>query len=69
MKTITVQFTEEELQAQLQLNHRALLHSGADVADAAVHLKNKYMEASLRARVSMGNGAAKDAPAVGEELQ
>lgn len=59
---ILVEFTEDELKAQLQLNHRALLHSGADVADVAVHLKNKYSEATLRARSAMGkaNGKAEE---------
>jgi hypothetical protein len=39
--------TDEELAALLQLLHRALLHSGMDAVDAALHWKMKITAARL----------------------
>jgi hypothetical protein len=41
MITVTIQATQEELLALRQLLHRAVLHSGMQAAEAAVHWHNK----------------------------
>lgn len=60
---IVIEFTEDELKAQLQLNDAALRHLGSGGVDAFVHLRNKYNEASMRAKLALvkANGAAKPA--------
>lgn len=43
---ITVEFTEQEIAALRQLLHRAVLHSGMDVAEAAVMITQKLVAAT-----------------------
>ncbi len=42
---ITLTLTEQEVIALRQLLHRALLHSGMDVAEAATHFNRRLSEA------------------------
>jgi hypothetical protein len=44
---ITIEATEEELLALRQLLHRAVLHSGMQAAEAAVHWSNKITVAEM----------------------
>ena len=41
----TIEATDEEIAALIQLIHRAVLHSGMDAAEAAVHWRRKLTEA------------------------
>lgn len=43
---ITIHATPDEVAALHQLLHRAVLHSGMDVAEAALHWKQKLIVAS-----------------------
>jgi hypothetical protein len=63
---ITIEFTEDELKAQLQLNDAALRHLGSGAVDVFVHLRNKYTEASMRAKLAMVKPNGKSAE---EQLQ
>jgi hypothetical protein len=61
----TLTATDAELVVLLQLLHRAVLHSGMDVADAAVFWKAKV----TAARTSLGSTKANGADAHANPLQ
>jgi len=50
---ITVPATPEELAALKQLLHRAVLHSGMEAADAAVHWMRKIQAAEVNASTGL----------------
>ena len=54
---ITIETTEEEIIALRQLLHRAVLHSGMEVAEAAAFWNRKLMAVRWKS-----NGADKGAP-------
>jgi hypothetical protein len=61
---VTIEFTDEELVALRMLLHRAVLHSGMDVAETAVFLTKKIMGASRDAGSIKRNG--KEPPALND---
>lgn len=56
---ITIETTEEEVLALRQLLHRAVLHSGLEVAEVAAFWNRKLM--AVQAEAQKGNGADKAA--------
>jgi len=56
---ITIQATPDEINALMQLLHRACQHSGLDAAEAAAHWRNKIVTA---ARESGVRGSPDPAP-------
>jgi hypothetical protein len=57
----TIEATEQEITALRQLLHRAVLHSGMDVAEAATHWNRKLMTAT-QLPPTRTNGAGAEKP-------
>ena len=55
MTNYIIEATADEIRALQQMLHRACLHSGMDVADAAAHWNRKLVETLKPVRKANGN--------------